>query len=899
MAWLELWSEPFDDNPPGPSPEWTGDNEYVEVQDEGTFLTVPVGDVEVLGTEYVRTFPARPGRLLRLSGRSKYAGQPGRLDPVLTFWSAPGAFLAQSSVLSAGTSSAEWVEWSGTVAVPPNATLVGVKLNVYNLGRPTTTYGLWDSLTLEEWVGDSIASGETTNLVYNGGFRSRDGILRQPAGWTYSAGGATMTIARVCAATEQAYILADGDYMAADEALGGSTLILEGSNGTAAPIWPQYGQDILVSPGREYHISALAAGADGSSLAMRVDPLGPDRATNTGDPTYYSTGLLSGVPGGPDFEGWMPIGGQYVTPPGTHFLRVVLFAQVEPGQTFRALWDEVAIRVGGPREWTIEDDAYRRSRPYPAIYFGGMRGYETIAKSAQWSLGRPSWFVGPEVGTAALELEGDRTEVVPGSTVNIAKDPDGNLWVGVVDDVTVSERASTNGVEVTTHVTASDYTSWLSGAKLAGVAFGEEAFDARVRTLYSKAGATVSTKVMPSVGALVQCGAGTVGSATSYGTVLEELDRLERVTNTITQMGPDGIVRVLVRDALPTDMAGVQTPVDLVGDDCPRDLAYDRTAVAKVINLWRFTDGDEPYTTPIPEGGTSAARYGVREYETKQAKATGTRYPAAMRAVLARAIPTAKVTIPVLRRGQAILTVGPFDLVKTRDLTVQALQLVHSVSPGRWDLSLELDATQTQIVGGTAPPPPAPVRKRATVTVTANEDGYAVRTNSGSNSGNGGSGNFLVGLLADGHLCRGFVGFARQTFLGRNRKVVSCTLTLTTNRGGCMQWGSSPKVKIQRVTASWSEGSHATACSFVTGNSLKYPGPTRTSSGEVVATIPAADSRAVNIRIDAIAQAWLDGSAQEGLGILGYTETSANYRAAFDAAGSGRAKYVLVYEYDE
>jgi hypothetical protein len=63
--------------------------------------------------------------------------------------------------------------------------------------------------------------------------------------------------------------------------------------------------------------------------------------------------------------------------------------------------------------------------------------------------------------------------------------------------------------------------------------------------------------------------------------------------------------------------------------------------------------------------------------------------------------------------------------------------------------------------------------------------------------------------------------------------------------------------------------------------------------------IPAADSRAVSIRIDAIAQAWLDGSGQYGVRLTGASESSSNNRAAFDAAGSGKASLVLVYEYDE
>jgi hypothetical protein len=72
-----------------------------------------------------------------------------------------------------------------------------------------------------------------------------------------------------------------------------------------------------------------------------------------------------------------------------------------------------------------------------------------------------------------------------------------------------------------------------------------------------------------------------------------------------------------------------------------------------------------------------------------------------------------------------------------------------------------------------------------------------------------------------------------------------------------------------------------------------------TSTGAVTTSFTAGDSKTVNTRIDAIAQAWLDGSAQYGVGLFGYSESSSANRCAFDASGSGRATLSITYEYDE
>jgi hypothetical protein len=920
MTWRELLSVGFDEGEPEAARwgAWGGiDGSTVHVEDgtggipgEGLFLVALAhptgGGLTRSAREKLPPATAAGPARVHLTAYVSTAGASASIALECSRADGSDAGLAAPPVTEGRVQGgAGWQTVAATIQLPAGTATFRPVVTV-DAPAADAWVGVTD-VRVEVWEPATLTATTGLNLLGNGGFRSRDGLVRRPSSWIYDGNGLTLELSRVCAATEAELVLHDGDYMAADEALGGSTLVMKGAGGTDAHNWPKFHQTVPVLEARRYMVRALMAGSDGGEAYIFATPLGADATTPTG-PDWYFRRPITGYPGGPELEGWAEVIGAMVTPPGTRFLRVAVMVTTAAGQPFLELFDEVGLyEEAVPDRWDIEDDAYRSSLPYPAVYLGPgtidkpTRRYEHLVRSASWQLGRSWWFGSPEVGTCSVELEGDRHELVPGDVCSIARDPLGLLWTGRVDDVTVEEHVEAGEVVVTTRVSAVDATGWLAGTKLAGWAATAQPVDQRIVALYSKAGAIVTTRTMPSAVALPSSLGGTIGTAAAPVTALDRLDQDEREANAISQIGPDGVVRVLTRAALPADLAGVATPVPLVGDDAPVTLQLDRAAVGKVVNLWRFADGEELYTTAIPEGGTSASRYGTREYDCKGTKATASaRYTAPMREVVARALPAFLVSVKVHRRAQPFAGLGPFDLVETRGEKLQALQLAHKVDPGSWVVTASLDATQTAIVGGPVDTtPPAPVRKRATVTLTANKDGYAVRTNSGSNSGNGASGNILVGLLGDGHLCRGFVAWASQTFLGRNRKVVSATLTLTTNRGGCMQWSTAPKITVKRVTATWSEGTHATACSFITGNALKYPGPGVTSTGQVTASIPAADSRAVNIRIDAIAQAWLDGSAQHGVGLFGASESSSANRAAFDASGSGRAKLVLVYEYDE
>jgi hypothetical protein len=116
-----------------------------------------------------------------------------------------------------------------------------------------------------------------------------------------------------------------------------------------------------------------------------------------------------------------------------------------------------------------------------------------------------------------------------------------------------------------------------------------------------------------------------------------------------------------------------------------------------------------------------------------------------------------------------------------------------------------------------------------------------------------------------------------------------------------MGWGSSPKIKVQRITGAWSEGEYdaASGCGFASSNALKHPGPSVTGTDEVVKAHDPKDGLAVTVSIPGIAQAWLNGADQRGVRLVRYSETSSANRSAFDCAGTGRAVLSITYEYDE
>lgn len=854
------------------------------------------------------TFPVTSGQTLRVSALSRGMGTFGKVG--LDWLRADGSYLSGHTPGAADEfgESAEWGQHDYTVVVPAGASLARATFVTSRKAGTTGNQGRrWDDVAVETWTAMSIAGEGGVNMLVNGGLRDTSpGTVPSP--WTWNSDGlTTITKAKVCGAAEQEHIFLDGDTTDATEALGGSTFIIEGTGPASGAKYPGIEQRVAVDEGRTYTLRVMYSGMGGSKPAGYVRALSSTGATI--QTAYFGGSPLSDrppdSPGKPSEwqDGWYETIKHMVTPPGTRFLMVKVYATVDSPAAFRVMFDQIGLYEGGwPGDWAYEGDHYLMALPYPTVRINNVR-YEHVVRAASWTLGRETWFSPPLPGVATIEMAGDRYEIEPGDLLSIGLDPQYGAFSGRVDDVMVDEIATVSGPEIITRVVATDEMSWLTRPTVPTTNRASEAFSARLTWLAQQAGIpSITYREMSSTPQPPNADNHNFPGPPDHIVAMDYLDVLERKSNTIVQIGPKGEWRTQYRG--PINPANIPKTTLLHRDDCPVRLTHERAVIDHIVNQWTPTDGDPvAWTEAIPAGGTSQARYGARPYSTELAKTVmPTRYPDAIRRAVAVPLRRMAVTIDITRRHQPSARLGPFDYVEWRETAWQVLQAAWTVRAENgsvsWQGQLMLDTTQNAVSGATSPTPPATtVRKRATVTLTASEDGYTALSTGGIKAGNGAGDRVLVGRLADGVLARGWYRWAKQTFLGTNRRVVSATLSLTTDSGPCMSWGSSPRVTVKRVTGGWSAGTYdaASGCGFSSSNALVHPGPARTKEGQVSKAHAMGDGRKINIGINAIAQAWLDGAPQRGVAIFGYSESSSANRSAF-AKG---ATLTLVYEYDE
>jgi hypothetical protein len=832
------------------------------------------------------------------------------------------------SVLNAGAyvvGGTGWSECEYVVQLPADAAAVRALFTISRNGdgNPDPTWAALDFIEIDAWQAEVITGLGGENLLSNGGFR-----YGPTTGWSVAMGAAP-------GISWADFTLQDGDEEDPAKPNGGSTLMYNGGVNTSgtSEFRVLRSEQVPVQPGHQYTITGLTAAhrfwAHGGKAYLYIqtyDAAGTRLTYQSFDPVNPRDGQ-----GGQLLEGYDRITGTIIAGPTAAWMTVEVSVLVpttkenpdDPTELWFAWFDQVGV-YDGTRvpAWENQGATERGHKAYPDVLING-RQYAHMTRSASWQMGRSWWFADPEPGTFGIELYGDRLEIEPGAPLVISGAE--ALFTGVVDDVTVQAVIESGKVVRTTRVTGTDYMGWLARAHVKGWTRSSEDVSTRFTAIATKAKVQITG------------GFADYAPAATYPPNLPALDTgpdrvslydvlrdQEKLANCILQVSPDNKWRIQYRIALGSTPL-TRPPVSFdTGDACPYEADLDRQSVDKIINVWEFSDGDEEYTGQLPDGSNSIAKYGPSGYDIPWTKAqAATRYQNAMRFAVAQPTASWNVGIRIRTRANPAAKLRPFDYVEWRGKLYQALVLAYTVSPGEWVCAVHLDATQSFISGGstgdeTTPPdpvppdqppptppplpdPPAPTRKRATITVTASQDGYTALSTGGLNAGNGGGARMLVGRLADGVLARGFVRFPTQTFLGRNRTVVSATLTLTTNRGSCMGWGSSPKIKVQRITGSWSEGDYdaSSGCGFATSNALKHPGPSVTGTDEVVKAHDPKDSLAVTVSIPGIAQAWLNGADQRGVRLVGYSESSSSNRSAFDCAGTDRAKLSITYEYDE
>jgi hypothetical protein len=150
---------------------------------------------------------------------------------------------------------------------------------------------------------------------------------------------------------------------------------------------------------------------------------------------------------------------------------------------------------------------------------------------------------------------------------------------------------------------------------------------------------------------------------------------------------------------------------------------------------------------------------------------------------------------------------------------------------------------------------------RVTLTAAGAKQGSGAELASPAGAYNGAQNRVLIGLDAS---------FTSATAVRR------AVLRLRTSTQVNAAFGSNPKVKVQRLTQDWTEGTAATPSGT---NAVIWPGPSGTSSGEIVAAVPRAVSATFDIDVTELVRPWAppeaggSGAINYGLRVLGYTET--------------------------
>jgi hypothetical protein len=234
-----------------------------------------------------------------------------------------------------------------------------------------------------------------------------------------------------------------------------------------------------------------------------------------------------------------------------------------------------------------------------------------------------------------------------------------------------------------------------------------------------------------------------------------------------------------------------------------------------------------------------------------------------------------EILVPAIEASPRILG-GTFE---ANTLTGWSASLVTYIPAKEWDGS-ELPA----------PPPPAPPPPTQTVirTYVVNKDSRLALTSGGSKYGSGTEHELPVGSWS-GWRNRALLAFAAIPW-GDVISVVSAELRLWTTTQVNIGFGSTPKIRVKRVTSNWSEGS---ASSPSGANAVIYPGPGVTATGETVVSITGSQSTQCVIPITAIVKAWApvlaggSGLANYGVALYSYAEDSPAYTTEFSAREAG------------
>ena len=205
----------------------------------------------------------------------------------------------------------------------------------------------------------------------------------------------------------------------------------------------------------------------------------------------------------------------------------------------------------------------------------------------------------------------------------------------------------------------------------------------------------------------------------------------------------------------------------------------------------------------------------------------------------------------------------------------------------------------------TRPAPAGGAPRAVSQRITA--DRSSLLAQSGSTDLGGGQDDHIPSGYWNGYRMRGVIGFPAVNWSGIT-KVNSATLELTTTSFAHVQEGSTPRIKVYRVTSSWSPNSASSSGEGGSGwstSGLVYPGPSATSvGGQESVAVPEGGGDSLSVDVTAIMRAVAPSSAGGsgakwyGLRVTPFEESDSARNTEFYSAeaSSGKPSILLSLE---
>jgi hypothetical protein len=546
-------------------------------------------------------------------------------------------------------------------------------------------------------------------------------------------------------------------------------------------------------------------------------------------------------------------------------------------------------------------------RPHPFVSIAGRLvngfGDDSVAlQQGSWNMGRRDWFDVLTPGTASFTFFGV-VDAEAGDEVVVSCEA-GVLWVGNVND-----RTETQTVEghFRTTLTATDAVGRLSTAVVPDgkLTVGSDVYIILFLTLDAASAATddvirwlLDTYGAADVALTIGDSAGTLPNLEDWYeppdglTLLDILNQIERTANAMLSLQPNGSLLLTMRDALVASEADI---IDLVDDDAPYEWTK-TTSAADIINHWVLERAQYHDDDPVLDeaDADSVALYSDRSYSVDNYLCTtATHFTAGLKAAMK--VPRAIVTdgrFHIHDLGQRVLFLAPLTWVAQGDDTWQIMSVQHDFSGSSWDVTVTADVSQNAMTGEVEPDPEDPGVTVDTQTLTSSKSATVAKTSGGTNAGNGAGNNLPVGYYA-GFRTRALIGFS-FSWPANFIRVKSAKLNLRTTDQNWVAFGSSPRFYVRRITETWSEGTFDAAApnQYSSINAAVWPGPAKTTSGQVLKSIGTAENNDITVDITDIAQGWHDaGGSNFSVMLLSANEDASRNTTEFWSDDHGTAGF--------